>query len=117
MVLPELIAGGRSAHPDRAALVLGAQARTHADLHERAARLATVLEAEGVGPYDRVALLLHNGFEFVESLLAVHMLGAVAVPINFRLAADEIEYILRDSGAVTLIEAGSHEQRAATAPP
>ena len=104
MVLPELIGRGRRAHPDRAALVFGDEARTHAGLHERAARLATVLEAEGVGRGDRVALLLHNGFEFVESLLAIHLLGAVAVPINFRLTADEIAYILRDSGAVALIE-------------
>ena len=57
---------------------------------------------------DRVALLLHNGLEFVESLLACHLLGAVAVPVNFRLAPDEIAYILRDSGAVALIaDAGS----------
>ena len=117
MVLPELIGRGRRAHPDRAALVFGDEARTHAGLHERAARLATVLEAEGVGRGDRVALLLHNGFEFVESLLAIHMLGAVAVPINFRLTADEIAYILRDSGAVALIEAGSHEERVAAAAP
>ena len=52
---------------------------------------------------DRVALLLHNRIEFVEALLACHRLGAVAVPINFRLASDEIEYILADSGAVALI--------------
>jgi len=90
LVLPELIGRGRRAHPDRAALVFGADSRTHAGLHDRAARLAMVLETEGVGRGDRVALLLHNGFEFAESLLAAHLLGAVAVPINFRLAADEI---------------------------
>jgi acyl-CoA synthetase (AMP-forming)/AMP-acid ligase II len=117
MVLPELIGRGRRAHPDRAALVFGGEECTHAELHERAAKLATVLEAEGVSRGDQVALLLHNGFEFVESLLAIHTLGAVAVPINFRLSADEVAYILRDSGAAVLIEAGSHEERAAAAPP
>ena len=82
---------------------------------------------------DRVALLLHNGFEFAESLLAAHLLGAVAVPINFRLSADEVAFILRDSGAVALIadrvpegvgevrvriEVGeSYEQRVGEAPP
>ena len=45
----------------------------------------------GVGHGDRVALLLYNGIEFVESLLACHNLGAVAVPVNFRLARDEID--------------------------
>ena len=55
------------------------------------------------GPRDRVALLLHNRIEFVEALLACHHLGAVAVPINFRLAPDEVEYVLADSGAVAVI--------------
>ena len=99
LVLPELIGRGRRAHPERAALVFGEQERTHAALHERAERLATVLAQAGVRRGDRVALLLHNGLEFPESLLACHVLGAVAVPVNFRLAADEIAYILRDAGA------------------
>jgi acyl-CoA synthetase (AMP-forming)/AMP-acid ligase II len=47
--------------------------------------------------------LLHNRIEFVEALLACHRLAAIAVPINFRLAPDEIDYILVDSGAVALI--------------
>jgi fatty-acyl-CoA synthase len=83
--------------------VFGEQVRTHAELHERAARLASVLAAGGVQAGDRVALLLHNRIEFVEALLACHRLAAVAVPINFRLAADEIDYILGDSGAAALI--------------
>ena len=83
--------------------MFGGEERTHAELHDRAARLATVLADAGVRHGDRVALLLHNGFEFPESLLACHVLGACAVPVNFRLAADEIAYILEDSGAVALI--------------
>src|SRR5262245_3019441 len=100
LVLPEAIGRGRRAHPDRQALVFDGRALTHDELHARAERLATVLAAAGVGRGDRVALLLHNGFEFVESLLACHHLGAVAVPVNFRLAADEIAYILGDSDSV-----------------
>ena len=103
LVLPEVIGRGRRAHPERAALVFGEQERTHAALHERAQRLATVLAQAGVRRGDRVALLLHNGLEFPESLLACHVLGAVAVPVNFRLAADEIAYVLRDAGAKVLI--------------
>jgi fatty-acyl-CoA synthase len=103
LVLPEVIGRGRRAHPERAALVFGEDERTHAALHERAERLATVLAQAGVRRGDRVALLLHNGLEFPESLLACHVLGAVPVPVNFRLAPDEIAYILRDAGAVALI--------------
>ena len=65
--------------------------------------LPTVLADAGVRRGDRVALLLHNGLEFPESLLACHVLGAIPVPVNFRLAPDEIAYILRDAGAVALI--------------
>jgi fatty-acyl-CoA synthase len=108
LVLPEVIGRGRRAHPERPALVFGEDERTHAALHERARRLATVLAHAGVRRGDRVALLLHNGLEFPESLLACHVLGAVPVPVNFRLAPDEIAYILRDAGAVALIaDAGS----------
>jgi acyl-CoA synthetase (AMP-forming)/AMP-acid ligase II len=103
LVLPELLARGGRAHPERPALVFGGAARTHAELHDRAARLASALAAAGVRMGDRVALLLHNGFEFPESLLACHRIGACAVPINFRLTADEVGYILEDSGAVALI--------------
>ena len=105
LVLPEVIGRGRRAHPERAALVFGEHERTHAALHERAQRLATVLAQAGVGRGGRVALLLHNGLEFPESLLACHLLGAVAVPVNFRLAPDEIAFILRDAGAVALVAA------------
>jgi fatty-acyl-CoA synthase len=103
LVLPELTGRACRSHPDRHAVVFGDEVRTHAELHDRAARLASALKAEGVRGGDRVALLLHNRIEFVESLLACHRLAAVAVPINFRLAPDEIGYILADSGAAALI--------------
>jgi fatty-acyl-CoA synthase len=103
LVLPELTGRACRARPDHPAVAFGGEIRTHAELHDRAARLASVLDAGGVQAGDRVALLLHNRIEFVEALLACHRRGAVAVPINFRLASDEIEYILADSGAVALI--------------
>jgi fatty-acyl-CoA synthase len=103
LVLPELTGRASRTHPDRPALVFGDGARTHAELDDRAARLARVLDAGGVTAGDRVALLLHNGIEFVEALLACHRLAAVPVPINFRLAPDEIDFILADSGAMAVI--------------
>jgi fatty-acyl-CoA synthase len=103
LVLPKVIGRGARAHPNRAALVFGTEQRTHGELDQRAACLASVLADNGVGGGDRVALVLHNGFEFVESLLACHRLGACAVPVNFRLAVDEMQYILEDADAVALI--------------
>ena len=103
LVLPELTGRASRTHPNRHALVFGDDVRTYAELHDRAARLASALAASGVQAGDRVALLLHNGIEFVETLLACHRLAAVPVPINFRLAPDEIDFILADSGAVAVI--------------
>ncbi len=103
LVLPELTGRACRAYPHHPALVFGEEVRTHAELHDRAARLASVLCTGGVRAGDRVALLLQNRIEFVESLLACHRLAAVAVPINFRLAPDEVDYLLADSGAVALI--------------
>ena len=103
LVLPELTGRACRSHPNRDALVFGDEVRTHAELHARAARLASVLAARGVVAGARVALLLRNRIEFVEALLACHRLGAIAVPINFRLAPDEVNYVLDDSGAAALI--------------
>jgi fatty-acyl-CoA synthase len=103
LTLPQLIGRTARARPDHPALIFGEEIRTHAQLDQRAGRLSSVLSAAGVGAGDAVALLLHNRIEFAEALLACHRLGAVAVPVNFRLAADEVAFILADSGAVALI--------------
>jgi len=103
LVLPEFVGRSARLQTGRTALVFGGETRTFGDLDERVNLLAGALAERGVRTGDRVALLLHNGFEFVEALLACHRAGAAAVPVNFRLVADEVEYILADSGAVGLI--------------
>ena len=64
---------------------------------------ADVLESLGVGKGDRVALLLPNCLEFCCLFYAVAKIGAVAVPLNTRLAATEFEFILSDSGSQVLV--------------
>jgi O-succinylbenzoate-CoA ligase len=76
---------------------------TFADLNARTNRTANALRALGVQPGDRVALLLMNGVEFVASFFAIAKIGAVVVPLNWRLVADELAFILDDSGATVLI--------------
>jgi acyl-CoA synthetase (AMP-forming)/AMP-acid ligase II len=76
---------------------------TYAQLNQRCNRIANVLLERGVKPGDRVATLLKNSIEFVESYYAIAKIGAVMVPVNWRLVANEIAYILGDSGAATLI--------------
>ena len=89
---------------DRVALVFDGVERTYIELYERVARVAGALAAQGVRPGDRVAMLLHNGLEFPETLLACFRLGAIAVPINFRLTRAEIDYIRADCGAAVLVD-------------
>src|SRR5918995_1010266 len=66
-------------------------------------RLARALQQRGVGTGDRVAVLALNGMETWEAYLAGVRLGAIVVPVNFRLVADEVAYVLTDSGAVALV--------------
>jgi acyl-CoA synthetase (AMP-forming)/AMP-acid ligase II len=72
-------------------------------LNERANRVANALLAQGIAPGDRVATLLKNGIEFVETYFALAKIGAIMVPVNWRLVAAEITYILSDSGARALV--------------
>jgi acyl-CoA synthetase (AMP-forming)/AMP-acid ligase II len=76
---------------------------TFAQLNARANRVANGLLAKGIRPGDRVATLLKNGIEFVETYFAVAKIGAVMVPVNWRLVAAEIAFILQDCGATALV--------------
>jgi len=73
------------------------------ELRRRVHTAAGVLREFGVGFGDRVAIHLLQGHEFVTTLLATYMLGAVAVTIPALLGADAVEYRIRDSGAKVLV--------------
>ena len=76
---------------------------SYAEVDARCNQTGNALVAGGVKPGDRVALLLMNGPEFIESFFAIAKIGGVVVPLNWRLVADELAYILKDAGASTLI--------------
>ena len=76
---------------------------TWAELRDRVAALAGALGRRGVGPGDRVMVLMLNRTEFVESVLAANMIGAIAVPINFRLTPPEIAFLVDDCQARVMI--------------
>ena len=76
---------------------------TYKDLNERCNRIANVLLAQGVQPGDRVAFLLMNGVEYIEAYYAIAKVGAVMVPLNWRLVPDELAFILKDSGSTVMI--------------
>ena len=88
--------------PDRAALVYAGGVIGYGELWRRIGVVAAMLRQSGVERGDWVALLMKNSAAFIEIALAVSHIGAVLVPINFRLARAEVDFILRDSGAAML---------------
>jgi fatty-acyl-CoA synthase len=76
---------------------------TWAELRRRVAALAGALSRRGVGFGDRVMILMLNRTEFVESVLAANMLGAIAVPVNFRLTPAELAFLVDDCEARLMI--------------
>ena len=92
-------------NPELEALVEAETERrfSYRDLNERANRFANALLDKGIRKGDRVAFLLRNCAEFVEGFFAVGKIGGVMVPLNSRLVPDELEFILKDSGASVLI--------------
>ncbi|HWD55162.1 MAG TPA: long-chain fatty acid--CoA ligase [Acidimicrobiales bacterium] len=89
--------------PDRAITVFEGEATTYGEMATRAVALAAGLHERGVGPGQVVALVSYNCPEFLETVFAANYLGAIAMPINWRLAAAEVRYILEHSGARALV--------------
>lgn len=108
-----------AAHPGRVAIVSARGDRSFAELNDRTNRTARALRALGVAAGDGVALLSPNRPEFAEVFFACQRIGARLTPINWHLTADEIAYIVDDSGAVALCADAELEEaarRAAAAP-
>ncbi|MDT7707684.1 MAG: fatty-acyl-CoA synthase [Pseudonocardiales bacterium] len=103
MTMSDLIARYSRTDADDVAFRDGELTLTWAQTHERITRLAAVLSSHGVGAGDRVAVMGLNSVPSIESMAAVLRLGAICVPVNFRLVADEVAYALTDSGAVAVL--------------
>ncbi|HEY2399789.1 MAG TPA: AMP-binding protein [Steroidobacteraceae bacterium] len=99
----ELIERNARYFPNREAYVCGERRLTHATYAERAFRLASGLYGLGLRGQDRIAILAMNCLEFYETYAAAEVGGYIAAPVNYRLAAPEIAYLLRDSAAKILI--------------
>ncbi len=89
--------------PDKAVTVFEGRTITYGEMAGRATALAGGLAERGVGRGDVVALLSYNCPEFLETVFAANYLGAIAMPINWRLAPPEVRYILEHSGAAVLV--------------
>jgi long-chain acyl-CoA synthetase len=84
-------------------IISGQRRRDHAEVADRAARMAGGLQRLGVGQGDNVCILLRNDITFIEAAYAAMQLGAYAVPVNWHFKPEEINYVLKDSGTRVLI--------------
>lgn len=88
---------------DKVALIFQGETLTYAELNRRVNRLAHSLMSLGVRRGDRVAVLLFNCPQFIEIVFACAKIGAIVVPINYRLSPPEVKFILHDSGSHLVI--------------
>jgi fatty-acyl-CoA synthase len=89
--------------PDKAITVFEGETLTYGGMARRAEALAGGLAERGVGAGAVVAILSYNCPEILETIFAANFLGAIAMPINWRLAGPEVRYILEHSGARALV--------------
>jgi fatty-acyl-CoA synthase len=92
----------RRLYPDRLAVVDGDLRLTYREFMDRCDRWSSVLQRLGVKPGDRVATIAPNTHAQLEAFYAIPQIGAVAVPVNYRLTAADFAYIVQHSGARVL---------------
>jgi acyl-CoA synthetase (AMP-forming)/AMP-acid ligase II len=101
--IPDLLSNAALRFPDRPCVVESHRSLSYAEVDQRADRAATALRALGLRRGDRVALLAQNEVEYPELQIAAHRSGLILVPLNFRLTAPELAYIVGDCAPAVLI--------------
>lgn len=99
--------------PDRPALTSGGLTRTWSEYDDRAARIAQVLTAGGLGPNSKVSLYLYNGNEYMEAHYGVFKMRGVAINVNYRYLDEELWYLLDNSDSEAIIFHSSLADRVA----
>src|SRR5438067_4560509 len=89
----------RKLYPDRVAVIDGDSRWTYAQFLDRCDRWSAAVQKLGIGPGDRVAYLSPNTHAQLESFYAVPQIGAVLVPLNYRLTAEDFVYLINHSGS------------------
>jgi len=104
----EFMRRARRLYADREAVVDGEARWSYAQFFERCDRWSAALQSLGIAPGDRVAYIAPNTHAQLESFYAVPQIGAVLVPINFRLSAPEVAYLINHSGATVVCADAAH---------
>lgn len=108
MNIGEIATRNARRHPKKLAIVENDYRCNFLEFNNRVNRLANSLSSLGVEKGDRVAIVLKNCHEYVEILFAAAKIGAITVPINFRLKEKEIRYQLTNSGSRVLFFGSEH---------
>src|SRR4030042_1462229 len=103
MILTEPLMKALKFFPKKEAIVCGERRWTYQEFYDRVNRLSHYLKDLGVGKNDKVAILHPNCHYFLEAYYGITQIGAISVPINYRLSSGEIAFILQDSESKILI--------------
>ena len=98
-------------HPQRVACVCGEITQTYEQLDTLACKIARAFRNRGVETGDKVAYLMENSVELIAVYLAIQRIGAVAVPLNYRLIPREIAYLTNAVDAKLLVFAKKFEEK------
>lgn len=102
LLVGELLKRTSHSSPDREAYVFEDQRMTYQQMDDKASHLAGWLQSQGIQKDDKAAFMLKNSMSFVEVVFGIVLSGGVAVPINYRLGAEEVAYILDNSDSKIL---------------
>jgi len=103
LLVTDFLRRAATLYPDKIGVVDGPRRFTYRELQERARRLGNALRDLGVGKGDRVCMLSPNSHFFLESFYGTSLIGAMLVPLNYRLVAADHEYILNHAGVTVVL--------------
>jgi fatty-acyl-CoA synthase len=116
MILAETLAKAVKLFPRKQAIVCGEGRWTYQEFCRRVYRLSHGLRGLGIGKDDKVAILHPNCHAFLEAYFAIPQIGAISVPVNYRLSPKEIAFILKDSESKVLIADSMFRNRVTPVP-
>jgi 3-oxocholest-4-en-26-oate---CoA ligase len=97
--------------PDRPALICDNVVRTWAEFDDRAARIAAVLAAHGLGPNSKVGIYLHNCNEYLEAHHGIFKMRGCPINVNYRYTQEELVYLLNNADAEAIVYLSSYAHR------
>jgi acyl-CoA synthetase (AMP-forming)/AMP-acid ligase II len=110
-LLPDLLDRQSRWLGDKPALICGESVRSWREFGAAARRVANALRSSGIGPGDRVLVLMRNGLEMAEAMFGTIRAGACVVPLNVSVSDEAVHGMLADSGATAVIATADHASR------